>query len=328
MIEVIKPGLLSSVQDVGRVGYRHVGVPECGAFDSAAYCIGNRLLGNAETDAAIEMTMTGGEYRFTESAVVCLTGASADDAVIVNGDHEEALLHRRPTVIPMGSTIQFKRLSRGVRGYLCVAGGIQCPHVLGSRSSFVSLPDAGLGRALHPGDLLEFDEHGANSLVRTGIASIHRMGSNTGEVRTLRVVPGSHIGRFTESQREALGELVFMVSDQSNRAGVRLSASRILGEAPCSVASECTLPGYVQVPPSGEPIILGVDGPTAGGYPVIACVIKADLSVMAQCEIRSQVRFRWVSRAQALIAFEEQYEMIRSVQPIRPIEFPWGLPDA
>lgn len=328
MLEVIKPGMLSSVQDAGREGYRYAGVPQSGAFDSVALCIGNRLLGNAETDAAIEMTLTGGEYRFTESTVVCLTGANADDTIIINGDHQDALHHRRPTVIPKGSTVRVNRLSNGARGYLCVAGGIQCPLVLGSRSALVSLPDAGLGRALLPGDLLAFEEYGATDMNRTGTLGIQVSRAIRSGPCLLRIVPGAHIEQFTETQLEALGELAFRVSDQSNRAGVRLSASRIPAEPPVSVASEGTLPGYVQVPPSGEPIVLGVDGPTTGGYPVIACVIEADLPVLAQCGIRELVQFRWVSRADALIAMGDRNEMIQSVQPLRPIQMSWKLPNA
>jgi len=323
VIQVIQPGMLSSVQDVGREGYRHAGVPKSGAFDSIALCIGNRLLGNAETDAAIEMTMTGGEYRFTASTIVCLTGANAVDAMIINGDHQDVIHHQRPTVIPKGSTIRVGRLSNGARGYLCVAGGIQCPLVLGSRSALVSLPGAGLSRALRKGDSLLVDEHEAVGMNRTSTSGIQEPGSFGNGPHLLRIVPGAHIERFTESQRVALGELAFRISDQSNRAGVRLSESKIPGEPPDTVASEGTLPGYVQAPPSGEPIILGIDGPTTGGYPVIACVIEADLPVLAQCEIREQVQFQWVSRAEALKALADQYAMIQSVQQLRPIQLSW-----
>jgi len=327
-IEVMKPGMLSSVQDAGRDGYRDAGVPRSGAFDSVALSVGNRLLGNSESDAAIEMTMTGGEFRFTAETVVCITGAHADDAMIISGDHLHPLHHQQPTSVPLGSTLRVGRLTNGVRGYLCVSGGIRSLPVLGSRSVLVSLPDAGLGRALIQGDVLSFDapvSTGKNPSNNSGVYEPERAQNG---VRILRLVPGAHFEMFSESQREALVERVFKVSDQSNRAGIRLSQSVIPGFLPCGIGSEGTLPGYIQVPQSGSPIVLGVDGPTTGGYPVIACVIEADLPVLAQCAIREQVQFRWVSLSDAVRARTNQDAITQSIQPLNAIQQLWESPDA
>lgn len=320
MIEVIHHGVLSSVQDIGREGYRHIGVPQSGAFDTVALSTGNRLLGNAESDAAIEMTMSGGEFRFKASEVVCLTGANAGDAVIVNGEHHERLRQLQPTLIPSGSVLRVGRLSDGFRGYLCVAGGIQSPVVLGSRSSLVSLPDAGLGRDLKPGDQLRIGKYLVADVHQRDRSCSLEEGLDQVRDPVLRIVSGTHYGLFSKLQHAALGDRHFRVSDQSNRAGIRLLDGNLPGEVPTSISSEGTLPGYVQVPESGEPIILGVDGPTTGGYPVIACVIEADLHVLAQCSIREHVRFRWVSREEAQNALREQYAMIQSIKPTRPLQ--------
>lgn len=319
LLEVIMPGILSSVQDTGRVGYRHAGVPLCGAFDTVALSIGNRLLGNTESDAAIEMTMMGGEYRFGASTVICLTGAHADDTMIVNGDHQDSVAHQQPTVIPMGCTLRVGRFKNGARGYLCVAGGIQSPPVLGSRSALVSLPDAGLGCMLRAGDLLELDELGSIDMTKMGKNIPQESVLNQKGTRVLRIVPGAHYEKFTKFQQAALSEMTFRVSDQSNRAGIRLSENKIPGDRMISVRSEATLPGYVQVPPSGEPIVLGVDGPTTGGYPVLACVIEADLPILGQCGIREHVNFRWVSRENAQKVLQEQQAMIQSYTPLCPV---------
>ncbi len=268
------------------------------------------------------MTMIGGEYRFAASAVVCLTGADADHACVINGDREDRLLQRCPTVIPKGSTIRVGRLSNGARGYLCVASGIQSPLVLGSRSALVSLPDAGLGRALRSGDRLAVDDLAATRSIQNGTSNTLDPGLSCSGPRRLRIVPGAHFDRFTKLQQVTLGELDFQVSDQSNRAGVRLSACRISGPLPKILSSEGALAGYVQLPPSGEPIILGVDGPTTGGYPVLACVIAADLSVLAQCEIREQIHFQWVSREEAVKVFQDQHDTLQKIAPLRPIELP------
>jgi biotin-dependent carboxylase-like uncharacterized protein len=323
LLEVIHPGVLSSVQDSGREDYRHLGVPKSGAFDQVALCVGNRLLGNAEKDAAIEMTMSGGEFRLTESTVVCLTGAKADDAVIMNGKHQERLQHQQPTLIPSGSTLRIGRLANGFRSYLSIAGGIQCSSVLDSRSSLVSLPDAGLGRALMSGDRLPVGVYQiVNGDLPESSCSQDESSSQHGSP-VLRIVPGAHYELFSQLQHAALEDQRFQVSDQSNRVGVRLIEGNISGELPSSVSSEGTLSGYIQVPPSGEPIILGVDGPTTGGYPVIACVIEADLHVLAQCEIREQIRFRWVSLEDAHEALRDQRALIQSVKPVSPEQMSW-----
>ncbi|MGJ8635689.1 MAG: biotin-dependent carboxyltransferase family protein [Phycisphaerales bacterium] len=327
-IEVLKPGMLSSVQDGGRVDYQDAGVPRSGAFDLVALSVGNRLLGNADIDAAIEMTMTGGEFRFMMETVVCITGARADDAMILCGDHRYPLCHQQPTVVPLGSTLRIGRLTNGARAYLCVAGGIQTPMMLGSRSALVSLPDAGLGRALIPGDSLIAAECITVSNDPANKLHIQKPKSTGRQNHSLRIVPGAHYDMFTGSQHGALVENTFSVSDQSNRAGLRLSSSNIPGSLPCGIASEGTLPGYIQVPQSGSPIVLGVDGPTTGGYPVIASVIEADLPVLAQCEIREQVQFRWVSRQEAMKAIHDQHAMIQSIQPQAPHQLSGVSPNA
>ncbi|MFG0299599.1 MAG: 5-oxoprolinase/urea amidolyase family protein [Phycisphaerales bacterium JB047] len=313
-IEVIEAGMLSSVQDLGRTGYGAFGVPMSGAFDSVALRLGNRLLGNAESNAGIELTMLGGAFQFSSASMVCLTGARAERAVIVCDGHAQRLAHGIPTAIAAGSLLRIGPLSGGVRGYLCIAGGIQSPELLGSRSALVSLPNAGLGQQLMPGDRLKFIVHDSS------IPGMPRSVSSPCEPQTkvLRIVPSMHTARFRESQLKDLCAQPFSVSDDSNRAGVRLTGRSLRGTIPGRVASVGTLPGYVQVPSSGEPIVLGVDGPTTGGYPVIGCVIEADLPVLAQCGPREEVCFAWTRLEAARRALIDQEAMIQATTaPVR-----------
>lgn len=314
-IEVIEAGLQSSVQDLGRPGYRASGVPIGGAFDQLALRIGNRLLGNDEDDAGIEMTLVGGVYRFDQPAMVCLSGAQADRAEIECHKGRFAIEHLRTAAVPAGGVLRIGRLRDGVRAYLCVGGGIRTERVLGSRSALVSLPDAGLGRALRQGDRLgigERDRSGSADAEQPWMPQLRSTGEGT---RVLRVVPGAHSGLFSEQHRTQLSEKLFTVSAQSNRAGVRLGGERLSGALPARIPSEGVLPGYVQVPSSGEPIVLGVDGPVTGGYPVIGCVIEADLPVLGQCGPGDRVRFALIDRASAIRALREQEAMIRAVPP-------------
>jgi biotin-dependent carboxylase-like uncharacterized protein len=307
-IRVVDPGMLSSVQDSGRCEHRHVGVPTSGAFDHVAMRVGNRLVGNPEQAACIEMTMIGGEFEFLQDSVVCICGA--------RGDRE--VQYDQPLIVNAGTTLHIGRLTQGVRSYLCIRGGIATPELLGSRSSLVSLQHAGLGSPLLRGDALpigtstsEFD-----SLPEQGMSSTL---PTDADCLILRVVESVHTELFSQTQIQSLEQLRFVVGDQSNRAGIRLRDQALSGTIPHLFRSECMLPGFVQVPSSGEPIILGVEGPTTGGYPVIASVIRADIHKLAQCPPRAQVQLQWVSRAQAIAALVELEDQISRIQPTQPM---------
>jgi biotin-dependent carboxylase-like uncharacterized protein len=289
-IEVIHPGMLSSVQDLGRQGYQHMGVPLSGAFDRDSLLVGNMLLGNNDDDAAIEMTLIGGVFRFLCASRVCLTGSEARNATISLDARVHPIPHQRAFDVSRGSVLEIGPLRRGARLYLCVSGGIRTPEVLTSRSALVSLPDAGLGKPLCAGEhvpILETSDSG-----RQGVCLMTRQSSPD----VIRVVESHHTELFTEDHIQQLCSVPFRVSSQSNRAGVRLESSMLKGKLPSIEQSVGTLPGYIQVPSSGAPIVLGVDGPTTGGYPVIACVIERDLPKLAQASPNDYLRFEWVTR--------------------------------
>ncbi|MHA7812711.1 MAG: 5-oxoprolinase subunit C family protein [Phycisphaerales bacterium] len=289
VVSVIQPGMLSSVQDLGRYGYESHGVPCGGAFDQVSHRLGNRLVGNDPGEASIEMTMVGGSFLVSDDLTVCLTGANAPDAAVHHGGTTKILMPNTPTRVAGGSEVRIGRLEQGARSYLCFAGGIQTHPVLGSRSALVSYPDAGLVSAL---------VEGARLLIGTGMSCAALAGAeNPGTVdqnRVIRIVPSTHCALFSEAQHHYITQHAFTVSNQSNRVGIRMTEQAFPGPLPDRVPSVGMVPGSIQIPPSGEPIVLGVDGPVSGGYPVIACVIESDLSVLAQRRPGSQVRFEWI----------------------------------
>ncbi|CAN0589583.1 unnamed protein product, partial [Laminaria digitata] len=200
---------------------------------------GNRILGNPETDAAIEMTLVGAEICFMCPAVISLSGAQAADAVMIRNQQRIALPMHTPVVLAKGDRVDVGRISNGARVYLCVKGGVQTPEILGSRSALVSLPDAGLGRALRAGDRLPMNEHAVRDkhLTQSTPSLIRSMSLP----RILRVVAGAHAERFTSTQQQSIAAMDFTIADQSNRAGVRLVGAAIPAPIPEQMQSQGTL---------------------------------------------------------------------------------------
>ncbi len=295
---VLNPGLQSSVQDLGRAGFRHYGVPVSGAFDTHAHQLGNHLLGNPPGCASIEMTLIGGAFYFNQPVRACLSGARASDAVVDDGSIAVPAPHQQVFTVRAKSVLRVGALREGARSYLCVSGGIETPLLLGSRSALVSIPDAGLGCALKQGDEIPIGRstHVREIPVQVVSTAMHR--------NVIRIVPSHHTNSFAVDQIDHIGRTAYRVGSKSNRAGIRLEGGSLCGSIPARMESVATLPGYVQVPPDGNPIVLGVDGPTTGGYPVIACVIERDVSRLAQFSPNDRVEFEWMTHEQARAMYE------------------------
>lgn len=284
MIQVIKPGLLDMVMDFGRPGFRSQGVPAGGAADAWALIVANRLVGNPDDAAGLEMTQVGPALRFIRGGVAALTGADMG-AFLDN----QAVLPNQSLVISPGSELRLGRAKHGLRTYLAVAGGIDVPLVLGGCSTFLPGGFGGYqGRALRGGDVLAVGD--LNSRKRQSPAFLQ-----DDKIR-IRILPGPQIADF------AGAALTYRVSADSNRMGIRLLGDTMLYRGQ-ELASQGVLPGAIQVPPNGQPIILGWDGPVTGGYPVIAGVISADLSSLAQLCPGDAVCFKFVTRRQAIEAW-------------------------
>jgi len=290
---VISPGLLTTVQDLGRPGYAHLGISACGAADALSLRAGNLLAGNAEGAAALEITLAGGIFEFEFEAVVALTGA----------DFAANIPMWTAVGVKAGEQVRCGHARWGARGYLCVRGGVEVPLVLGSASTHVMTGLGGLeGRALKRGDVVACSAY-------TPQATFPRrcMPGGIGE-------PGSPVLiRVTAptSARPLCGT-TWEVQPDSDRMGVRLRGpglERHTGE----MLTEGAPLGAIQVPPDGQPIILFVEHQTTGGYPKIANVISADLHALGQLRAREQVRFEQVSMDAALTLLEAQEEWLYSV---------------
>jgi len=288
-VEVLEPGLLTLVEDGGRTSVTSVGIPDAGPADPDAMRLANRLVGNPDGAGALELTARGPTLRFQGDAHLAVVAATSDavdvkvDGRIVGAD----------SVVPVrnGQTVSIGQLRHGLRAYLGIAGGIETPPVVGSRSSDV-LSGLGLG-PLVPGDQLDLGDPGHPRGLLTHAPSDLLP---TAEAR-IRVIEGPHpLGR---ANLQALCSVRWRVADASNRVGLRLSAP----DAPLSpsgrIDSTGTVTGAIQVPPDGQPIVLMPDHATVGGYPVIACVITADLAKLGQLRGGESLRFELVSHQAA-----------------------------
>jgi biotin-dependent carboxylase-like uncharacterized protein len=270
MIEVVAPGPFATVQDAGRTGYAALGVARAGAFDRSALRLANRLVGNPDGAAAVEATFGGLHLRLTRPATIALTGAVCPGAPDWGA----------PVSLPSGAEVRLGRPAAGLRRYLAVRGGIAVEPVLGSRSTDTL---SGLGPApLQAGDRLPIGE-AVDALVGASSAEPAR-------TAVLAVRFGPRDDWFTPAARELLLGTSWTVRPESNRIGIRLAGPALDRARDGELASEPTLPGAVQVPTDGRPIVFGPDAPVTGGYPVIAVV--TDLDPAAQLRPGDEVRFR------------------------------------
>ena len=282
-IRVLSPGFLTTVQDLGRFGWAHFGVSASGAADPLALRAGNLLVGNAENAAALEMTLTGGEFEFERAATIALTGS----------DFSADLPLWTAVEVKAGQTLRCGPSRSGARCYLCVRGSIGVPKAMGSASTHL-MTGVG-GRALRKGDVLPVGDQAVRR-PRSGSAVPPFPGTGP-----LRVTDGPQAGWFA-------GELCraeYTISEESNRMGLRLRGAAIPSPAGHMLTEGVPL-GAVQVPPDGQPIILFVEHQTTGGYPKPANVISADFWRLGQLRPRDPVRFEGLSIERALELMQAQ----------------------
>jgi biotin-dependent carboxylase-like uncharacterized protein len=296
-IVVRKAGLLDTVQDLGRPGYRQMGVPEGGAADRQALILANRLVGNADGAAGIEFTLDGPKLEFPHGGVIALTGARFETRI--NGTD---LNWGKTLVLAAGASLELGRALNGCRGYLAVAGGIQTERLLDSCATFLPGAFGGWGgRPLQAGDALPV---GAGRPVRFGRTS----GPVASEL--LRVVAGPQLRWFPEAALVGLFGGTFIVDARSDRTGIRLRGRRLGVKMHEELGPQGVLPGAIQVPSDGQPIVLGWDGPVTGGYPVIAGVIAADMGRLAQLRPGDKVSFQALDSEEARAAWLDQQKAL------------------
>jgi biotin-dependent carboxylase-like uncharacterized protein len=278
MITVVDGGALTTVQDLGRPGLAHLGVPRSGALDEPALRLANRLAGNPETAAGLEVTLSGCALRLDRPATVALTGAAAQLSV-ANSPAPFGV----PVAVPAGAVVRIGPARYGVRSYLAISGGIAVPPVLGSRSTDTL---SGLGPpALHKGLELPLGPPLGASTVDVTPWSVP---PSTVE---LRVRLGPRDDWFTPDAVATLLREPYTLSPVSNRVGARLSGPTLARAVAGELPSEGLVLGAVQVPAGGQPLVFLADHPTTGGYPVIAVVHPTDVFLLAQARPGTTVRF-------------------------------------
>lgn len=293
MMEVLHAGLCDLVMGSGRPGLGALGVPVGGASDPAALAAANALVGNPAATAGLEITLAGPTLRFPQGAIVALTGAR----FTATRSCGALVAWNETLVLAPEETLAIGRVESGCRCWLALQGGLVVPQVLGSHSTFLPAGFGGfLGRPLQAGDKLGVGVHAGEVHVLRAIPPV------VDEVDApLRVVAGPQVSGFENAGLAAFFGSHYRVEAASDRRGVRLAGLAVTYAAG-ELSSQGVLPGAIQVPPDGQPIILGWDGPVSGGYPVIAGVISADWARLAQLKPGDSVRFETVEveRARAL----------------------------
>jgi antagonist of KipI len=304
LIEVRAPGLLTTVQDLGREGFGPMSVSASGAADPVSLRIGNRLVGNAESAAGLEMTLIGGTFAFPERTVVALSGsdfgATLDDKCVETWSSME---------VRAGQALRVGPTRSGARCYLCVRGGIDVKLFLGSASTHLLSGLGGFeGRALRKGDVLKISAAGGSFRTFRKATVATRAIAHLAPRKILRVTAGPQSDWFSPEARNAFYAGTYRVAEESNRMGLRLEGPAIAASSGEMISEGVSL-GAVQMTAGGLPIMLFVEQQTTGGYPKIANVISADLASLGQLKPRDEVRFEPVEieTARALLAEQEKW---------------------
>ena len=311
-VRVLRPGVLTTVQDGGRHGLQHLGIVPGGAMDPPAFEFANALVGNRAGEAALEITLLGPQLAFEEDALIALCGAEFD--ATLDG---QPLPLDRPVLVRAGARLAAGRARRGSRAYLGLAGGIALEPVLGSRSTYLPAGFGGFeGRALRAGDVLPLGPDSAalateragrlqmHDLSGTRMRSVHWSAPSLtlpeGEFSVVHAIEGRHFGAFDAASQRSFFDATWRVSPASDRMGFRLLGPALARLEQNEILSEPTCLGTVQVPADGAPIALMADHQTTGGYPKIAEIAGADVPRLAQIAPGASLRFARCTLAEAL----------------------------
>lgn len=318
-INVIKPGLATSVQDAGRIGYYNLGIPLSGALDQYSFRAANLLVGNDENAAVLEICLLGPELYFDEDTLIAVTGAVLDPKVDGRPVPRNVSFQVRA-----GSTLSFDYIKAGARAYLAVAGGIDVPSVLGSRSTYGLGAFGGYkGRTLLAGDRLPVGAASEHAV--TGKELPAKLQQKLPHEATLRVLPGLYQHRLTEASAQRFFDDVWTVGSEANRIGYRYRGGSPLmfkertqpfgaGSDPSNIVDAAYPIGSIQVPGGVEPIILHRDAVSGGGYATIGTVISADMDIVGQMKPNDKALFVPVDMKQALEARKRYRERMESLR--------------
>lgn len=300
-IQIVKGGMLTTVQDLGRFGYQRYGVTVGGAMDPLALRIGNMLLGNEDHEGALECIHLGPTLLFEEKQIIAITGA--DLSPLING---KPVVMWRPLLVESGSILSFGKPMLGNISYICFCGGLAIQEVLGSRATYLKARFGGLeGRALRKSDYISFRkplkevDAAFNWGVYTSVyPNLHSS--------SIRIIAGPHLTHFEDSSIIKFFSEQFIVNNDSDRMGYRLSSDVLRLKKRYELLSAAVTYGTIQVPSSGFPIVLMADHPTTGGYPVIGQVATVDLALLSQKKVNDRVDFELVTVDEAHFLLKKQ----------------------
>ena len=301
-VKINKPGLLTTVQDLGRYGYQQFGVSVSGAMDHVSARLANILVGNDENEGILEVTMLGPEIEFIDPIVIAISGG--DLLPQVNG---QAIRMNKSFLVNKGDKLTFNGIKSGCRSYIAFAGGIEVPELMGSKSTFTRGNIGGFeGRALKQGDILTIGEadKSINSLIGKEVKKdLYEYGSKI----ELRVIMGPQEDAFTEKGIETFLNNEYKVTNECDRMGYRLEGEKVEHKDGGDIISDGIAMGAVQVPSHGKPVIMMADRQTTGGYTKIGNVINVDLPKVAQAKPGDTIIFRKVE-------LEEAHKLLRELE--------------
>jgi biotin-dependent carboxylase-like uncharacterized protein len=315
-ITIVRPGMLTTVQDLGRCGYQGLGVPVAGPMDWYSHQLANQLAGNDPGAAALELTMIGPELQ-TDGDVTCAIAGAALEltiegrALTYSEDQGSGIAAAGRFVLRGGARLRFGARRAGARATLAFGGGIDVPPTFGSRAThIVSRMGPYGGRQLRAGDQFTIGAAGPPAPPKGSALPL------PSESARVRVLPAPHRARFTDDAWASLTCSTYLVTPQSNRMGYRLEGPALLHVCGADILSEATPIGSLQVPASGEPILLMADRQTTGGYAVIATVITADLPIAGQLAPGDRIAFVPCTRDEALTALSRRMQALAAERTV------------
>ena len=317
MISIITAGPFSTIQDSGRYGYQHLGVPTSGVLDSDALIIGNHLLGNhllgeQSEMAAIEICFGGFQARTTKDIALCLTGSC--DAIIRHHHHEGHIKeHHAGAVVtlPAGAVFEIPPFGDSLSALLCVSGGVDVPYLYGSRSTTTNAAIGGYeGRILQAGDNLSL---GPSSLAHISSCTKEAYQYLMAKRYHLRLIFGPQDFWFSPESAQRLCTNSYQVSPQTSRMGMRLIGPALSHKEAHDIISDGMVRGVLQVPADGQPIIAMADHGTMGGYAKIACIISADLPALGRLRPHDEISFSAVTEQEAAKAWRDHKALLAQV---------------
>lgn len=326
MITVKSPGLLTTIQDLGRHGFQKYGVIASGVMDQTAHRIANILVGNDENEPTIEMTLVGPTFEFHEDALIAICGG--DLSATINGDPVRLW---RPIFVKKNSELKFSACRSGCRAYLAVAGGFAIETVLNSKSTYLRAGIGGFnGAALKAGDKLSIGHcSGVAEKIQSSLKKYEKNGYSESTwganpkrltmiqnkcTKEVRVIRGRQFDLFDEESQKQFLSSTFTITNQSDRMGYRLQGAKLNLASEQEMISEAVNFGTIQAPPDGNPIVLLADRQTTGGYPKIGQVIQVDLPIIAQAKPGEELTFSEVSLSVAQKLYIDREKYIKEIK--------------